>query len=97
MRKKLFLKVTALVVCLGFISLYAPGLIGAEKKAQKFDVKVLVKKPWVLFTSIVPIFNSIFDHGRNDSSKNGSNGNSGAIVRPTGDSVSPKPGGGGGD
>jgi len=84
MRKRLFVRTVALVVCLVFIGLSASGLFAADKKSSRVDARLLLRKPIQFLVSILPIFDSFFNiHKKqifsgNDSSSTGT-------VKPTGE------------
>ena len=82
MRKSTLFKLAAITVCLGFFLLMVPTANAIERKAQKFDYKIFLKKPAMLLSSIIPFFTSIFDTGKNTNStyKN----NSGKKINITG-------------
>ena len=90
MRKRLFVRTVALVVCLVFIGLSASGLFAADKKSSRVDARLLLRKPIQFLVSILPIFDSFFNiHKKqifsgNDSSSTGT-------VKPTGELVSGRP------
>jgi len=88
MRKSTLFKLAAITVCLGFFLLMVPNANAIERKAQKFDYKIFLKKPAMLISSIIPFFTSIFDTGKNTNStyKN----NSGKKINITGNLDSPK-------
>ena len=68
MRKSTLFKLAAITVCLGFFLLMVPTANAIERKAQKFDYKIFLKKPAMLISSIIPFFTSIFDTGKNTNS-----------------------------
>jgi hypothetical protein len=89
MRKRLFVRTVALVVCLVFIGLSASGLFAADKKSSKIDARLLLRKPIQFLVSILPIFDSIFNiHKKQIISGNDSGS---MTVRPTGELVSGRP------
>jgi hypothetical protein len=95
MHKKPFVKIVALVALFAIILLSAPGLSSAEKKASKFDFRLLIKKPALWISSVLDMFIPIFDRGDSGTSKNTTPttapGNSSFKIRPLGDSLSVRP------
>jgi hypothetical protein len=90
MHKKPFCKVAALVVLLGFIFLSAPGLMSADKKATKFDFRVIIKKPAMWISSVLNMFTPIFDPG-NSTSKTVAPDKSNPKIKPLGDILIVRP------
>lgn len=84
--KKSHLKVVAVVLCFAFILMTVPSL-NAEKKAAKIDLRLLIKQPGILISYLFPFLGN---SGRGVIVSKGSS--SGARVKPTGDSPSPRPG-----
>jgi hypothetical protein len=90
MHKKPFCKVAALVVLLGFIFLSAPGLMSADKKASKFNLRVIIKKPAMWISSVLNMFTPIFDTG-NSTSKTVAPDKSNQKIKPLGDMLIVRP------
>ncbi len=88
MAKKSWIKAVALLLCFAFVSLSVPNLVSAERKAPKFDVRVLWEKPLSLFASLFSFLT--VDHHRNTVIRNSSDLS--GIVVPTGDISSMKTG-----
>jgi hypothetical protein len=91
MHKKPFCKVAALVVLLGFIFLSAPGLMSADKKASKFDFRVIIKKPAMWISSVLNMFTPIFDPGNSRTSKTVAPDKSNPTIKPLGDILIVRP------
>ena len=86
MAKKSWTKTTALLLCLVFLSLSVPNLIGADRRPARFDVRILWEKPLSLLAYIFPFLG--IDHHKNTVIRNSSD--SSRIVVPTGDISSVK-------
>ena len=63
MRKKIFLKILALVICFSILSLHVPGVIAAEKNVKKFHFRLLIKRPAIMLSSLFPFLRSVSDTG----------------------------------
>jgi len=88
LKKKFLLRVVAIVVCLGFISFFVPGVIqAAENKAPKSDLKTFLKKPVRMLSSIFPIFDFFFDNGNKSDSSSTDNSNTTGKIKITGNST----------
>jgi len=91
MHKKPFCKVAAMVVLLGFIFLSAPGLSSADKKASKFDFRVIIKKPAIWISSVLNMFTPIFDPGNRGTSNTVAPDKSNPKIKPLGDILIVRP------
>jgi hypothetical protein len=87
MAKRSWTKATALLLCLVFLSLAVPNLIGADRRTPRFDVRILWEKPLSFLASIFPFLG--IDHHKNTVIRNSSD--SSRVVMPTGDLNSGKP------
>jgi hypothetical protein len=94
MHKKLFPKLIALVALLGFIFLSAPGVSSAEKKATRFDLGLLIKKPAAWISAAWSMFTPIFDRDATPAHKTTAPSTSKLKIKPLGDSLSVRPSGG---
>jgi hypothetical protein len=90
MRKSLFVRTVALVVCLAFIGVMGSGLFAAEKRVAKVDFRLLFDKPVQFLMSIFPGIDSFISprKGRVISSTTAV---SSGKVKPTGDLVIGRP------
>ena len=64
MRKR-FLKVAALIACFSLLSLYVPGLVGAEKAVKhqaRVDFKLMFQKPALFLSYFLPFLQPMFDN-----------------------------------
>jgi hypothetical protein len=87
MISKKILRVTAILVCLGFITLTISGVaLAAEKKVQRPDVRTLLQKPIVLLNSLFNLFLS----ADQKASRDGEKASSGATIKITGNLKSHK-------
>jgi len=90
MCKKNFFKVAAMMACLGILLLSVPGTYAMDKKASKFDYKLLIKKPAMFFSSLLS-FIPIFDTGKATVSTDNTQDNYGKKIKITGGLVQGKP------
>lgn len=93
MRKKIFIKAVALVACLAILSLSVPGAVSTERNAKKLDFKLLIKKPAIMFYSMLTFLTPIYDTGKNNTSSDqtlNDNSDSGQIIKITGGLLLPK-------
>jgi hypothetical protein len=91
MQKKPYFKLVALAILMGFLFLSAPGLSCAEKKASKFDFRLLIKKPVVWISSVLNMFIPISDSGNNSTSKITTPDKSSPKIKPLGDILVVRP------
>ncbi len=91
MHKKLFPKAIAIVALLGFISLSAPGLSSADKKAARFDFGLLIKKPVAWISATWSMFAPIFGRDAIPTSKTTTPSTSKLKIKPLGDAVVGRP------
>lgn len=87
MRKKIFIKAVALVACLAILSLSVPGAVSTERNAKKFDFNLLIKKPAIMFYSMLTFLTPIYDTGKNSTSSDqtlNDNSDSGQKIKITG-------------
>ena len=83
MISKKLMRIAAIVVCLGFITLAVSGVAYAtDKKVRKPDVNTFLKKPMLLLNSIFSIFLS--PTNQKASTDSGKNSNSGEKIKTTG-------------
>ncbi len=68
MRKNKLFKLAAITACLGFFLLMVPTANAVEKRTHRFDYKLFLKNPATIVSSIIPLFTSIFDIGKNTNS-----------------------------
>jgi hypothetical protein len=88
MRKNFVTKAVALALCLVFVGISASGLLAAEKRVSKIDVRLLFQRPVQFLISVFPALGSVFSiHKR----QIGSVDTSSSIVKPTGDLVIGRP------
>ena len=91
MISKKILRVVAIMVCLGFITLTVSGVVYAsDKKIKKPDVRTFLKKPLLLINSIFNVFLAPTDQKANTGSEEKSNSNSNSKIKMTGNLKSPK-------
>lgn len=91
MISKKILRVVAIMVCLGFITLTVSGVVYAsDKKIKKPDVRTFLKKPMLLINSIFNVFLSPTDQKANAGSEERSNSNSNSKIKITGNIKSDK-------
>jgi hypothetical protein len=88
MRKNFVTKAVALALCLVFVGISASGLLAAEKRVSKIDVRLLFQRPVQFLISVFPALGSVFSiHKR----QIGSVDTSSSIVKPTGELASGRP------
>jgi hypothetical protein len=88
MISKKFLRVAAIVVCLGFITLTFSGVVYAkDKKVQKADAIALLKKPVLALHSL---FNVFLNAAKHKGARSVEKSTSGAVVKITGNLKSDK-------
>jgi hypothetical protein len=96
MRKR-FLKVAALIACFSILTLYVPGLVGAEKSERvqaRVDFKMMFKKPALFLSYFLPFLQPLFDN-TTPATPNDQNSTNLKKIRITGGLTSPpRPGGG---
>lgn len=69
MRKKLFIKFVAVLICLAFVSIAVPNLNSAEKKVTKVKASLLKERPLRFLLSVFhvneqsPVYNASRDTG----------------------------------
>lgn len=82
MISKKFLRVAAIVVCLGFITLTFSGVVyAADKKVRKADAITMLKKPILALNSL---FNVFLNAAKNKGARSADKSTSGATVKITG-------------
>lgn len=84
MRQSKLLKAVSVFACLSILLLTVP----AVNAAPKFDFKLLLKKPAVILSSLVPFFAPIYDTGK--TINNNSSSDTGKEVRITGTMSCPR-------
>ena len=94
MRKKTLFKLTALFICIGFLSLTVPGFAAVDKKAPRSSAKAFLKSPIEVATSFFDFVRDFFRPDKKVDSKNENQKNNTPIARPTGELDSDKPSGG---
>lgn len=91
MKSKKILRIVAIAVCLGFLTLSISGVVyAADKTVKKPDVRTLLKKPLLLINSIFNVFLAPTDQKANNSSEEKSNSNSNSKIKMTGNLKSPR-------
>jgi hypothetical protein len=91
MISKKVLRVVAIMVCLGFITLSVSGIVyAADKTVKKPDVRTFLKKPLLLLNSIFNIFLSPTDQKANTGSEKESDSDSNSKIKMTGNLKSPR-------
>jgi hypothetical protein len=91
MKSKKILRIVAIAVCLGFLTLSISGVVYAsDKKVKKPDVRTFLKKPLLLINSIFNVFLAPTDQKANTGSEEKSDSNSNSKIKMTGNLKSPR-------
>ena len=91
MKSKKILRVIAIMVCLGFLTLSISGVVYAtDKSVKKPDVRTLLKKPMLLLNSIFNVFLAPTEGKANTGSEKKEDSDSGSKIKMTGNLKSPR-------